>query len=135
MARLTAQPDTEVNGKRRRLGHRNKPCVADQCGVCISSKRPVHIRTFANLVDLHIADMHQVKRPLRRSKAHSLRMLKTHLGPLAHCKLDHERLVDYGRFRAKADAGPETAGTEPSHINTVISHAAFRRTVPVSGLC
>lgn len=36
----------------------------------ISAKRPDNIKTFGNLIDLHIADMHEVKKPLRRPVAH-----------------------------------------------------------------
>ncbi len=37
-------------------------------GESTSKKRLKHKKTFANLVDLHITDMHEVNKPLRRSK-------------------------------------------------------------------
>jgi len=101
-------------------------------GESISFKRPDRIKTFADLIDLHIADMHEVKKPLRRSKAYSLQKLKTHLGVLALNKLIRERLIEYGRFRAKEGAGPVTLGSELSYINTVITHAAAVHGITIS---
>ena len=101
-------------------------------GESVSAKRPGHISTFGDLVDLHIADMLEVKRPLRRSKAYSLRKLKDHLGRTAFNKLQREKLIDYGRFRAKAGAGPVTLAAELSYINTIITHAAAVHGIAIS---
>lgn len=76
--------------------------------------------------------MHEVKKPLRRSKAYSLRKLKEHLGKSAFNKLHREKLIEYGRFRAKEGAGPVTLGAELSYINTVITHAAAVHGIAVS---
>jgi len=38
--------------------------------------------------------------------------------------MHRDKLIEYGRFRAKEGAGPATVGAELSYINTVITHAA-----------
>ncbi len=98
----------------------------------LSIKHPSNIRTFGDLIDLHIADMHEVKRPLRRSKAYSLQKLKRELGKSGLCTLDREQIVEYGRSRAKEGAGPVTLGAELSYINTVITHAVAVHGITVS---
>ena len=90
----------------------------------ISGKRPKHIKTFGDLIDLHIADMHEVNKPLRRPKAYAMRRLKEQLGKVGFDRLEREQLIDFGRLRAKEGAGPATLGSELSYINTVITHAA-----------
>lgn len=101
-------------------------------GESVSTKRPANISTFGNLIDLHIADMHEVGKPLRRSKAYSLRKLKDQLGRSQFNKLHREKLIEYGRLRAKEGAGPVTIGAELSYINTVITHAAAVHGIGVS---
>lgn len=98
----------------------------------ISAHRPKHIKTFANLVDLHISDMHEVQKPLRRSKGYALQKLKVELGRTAFDGLKREQLITYGRKRAKQGAGPVTLGAELSYINTVITHAAAIHGITVS---
>jgi len=98
----------------------------------ISVHRPKHIKTFANLVDLHISDMHEVQKPLRRSKGYALKKLKVELGKTTFDGLDREQLITYGRKRAKEGAGPVTLGAELSYINTVITHAAAVHGITVS---
>jgi hypothetical protein len=46
-------------------------------GQDVSTNRPATLATFADLVDLHISDMHEVRKPLRRSKAASCRRCRT----------------------------------------------------------
>jgi integrase len=106
-------------------------CRIDR-GESVSAKRPRNISTFGDLVDLHIDDMHKLKKPLRRSKAYSLQKLKEHLGMSAFNKLRREKLIEYGRFRANEGTGPVTLGAELSYINTVITHAAAVHGITVS---
>lgn len=40
-------------------------------GESVSKARPKHLNTLSDLVDLHIADMHESRKPLRRSKSYS----------------------------------------------------------------
>lgn len=80
--------------------------------------------TFASLIDLHIEDMHSVGKPLRRSKDMTLRRLREELGGTALANLTRERLLLYGRQRAKEGAGPATLAIDISFIGTVLTHAA-----------
>jgi integrase len=94
--------------------------------------RTAKLRTFGDLIDLHIADMTDVGKPPRRSKAATLRMLKTRLGPRNMADLDRERIVNFGRARAKEGAGPMTLGSDIGAIKLVLSHAAAVHGLPVS---
>jgi integrase len=81
-------------------------------------------------MDLHIEDLREVCKPLRRSKAHTLAFLWRRLGLTAFERLSREVLVDYGRGRAREGAGPVTVSTELSYLNTIVTHAAA-----VHGVC
>ena len=48
------------------------------------------LKSFADLVDIHIADMHEVGKPLRRSKGYSLDLLKKRLGRLPIREVDRQ---------------------------------------------
>lgn len=80
--------------------------------------------TFASLIDLHIDDLHAVRKPLRRSKRHVLARLKADLGALPLNQLTRERLIEFGRARADEGAGPATVAIDISFIGTVLTHAA-----------
>ncbi|WP_439374768.1 hypothetical protein [Bradyrhizobium sp. DASA03120] len=56
----------------------------------------VQAKTFGDIIDLHIEDMHEVGRPPRRSKAAVLEALKDALGTVKLPKLDRERLIEFG---------------------------------------
>lgn len=88
--------------------------------------------TFASLIDLHIEDMAAVGKPLRRSKDHVLRRLREELGGTSLSNLTRERLVLYGRQRAKAGAGPATLAVDISFIGTILTHAAAVHGVQVN---
>lgn len=81
-------------------------------------------RTFGDLVDLHVHDLHEVGKPIRRSKAAVMEALKLSIGGTKIAKLDRARLIDYGKRRAKEGAGPATLAIDFSFIRTVLSHAA-----------
>ncbi|MBG52205.1 MAG: integrase [Rhodobiaceae bacterium] len=98
----------------------------------VSVNRPTHIKTFGDLIDLHIRDMHEVKKPLRRSKAYTLQKLKERLGKTAFETVNREELIDYGRQRAREGARPVTLSSELSYINTIITHAAAVHGITVS---
>lgn len=85
---------------------------------------PKNLKSFGDLVDRHIADMREVGKPLRRSKAYSLDLLKNKLGTLSIEKLTRQRVIEFGRSRALEGAGPCTVGADISYIKTVLSHAA-----------
>jgi hypothetical protein len=58
-------------------------------------KAAAQARTFRDILDLHVEDMHEVGRPPRRSTA-----------KLSH--LNRERLIQFGRKRTKQGVGPAT---------------------------
>lgn len=82
------------------------------------------LKTFADLVDLHVADMSEVGRAPGRSKHATLEMLKRQLGKLNMSELDRERLVKFGRERGAAGAGPVTLSMDMGAIKLVVQHAA-----------
>jgi integrase len=86
------------------------------------SKQPA--RTFGDLIDLHIEDMHEVGKSPRRSKAAVIGALKTSLGGVKVPDLTRERLIEFGKRRAKQGAGPTTLSIDFSFIRTILSHAA-----------
>jgi hypothetical protein len=65
-----------------------------------------NVRTFGDLIELHDDDMHEVGKPPRRSKAAVMASLKTALGSVKLPALNRERLIEFGRKRAKEGAGP-----------------------------
>ncbi len=82
------------------------------------------LRTFGNIIDLHIADMCEVGKPLRRSKAATLTTLKRDLGKEGIGHLDRQKLIDYGKMRAEQGTGPATLGIDIGVIKMIIIHAA-----------
>ncbi len=94
--------------------------------------RPVSVMTFGHLVDIHIHDMLDVGTPLRHSKSYTLEMLKAKLGHLRIDKISRERLIKFGRERAKAGAGPVTIATDFSYIGTIVTHAAAVHGIQIS---
>ena len=75
-------------------------------GQDVSASRPASLDTLADLIDLHISDMHEVRKPLRRSKAACLRHLRHRLGSIPIAKLTREVLVEYGRARGREGVAP-----------------------------
>lgn len=89
-----------------------------------SNHRIRDLRTVADLVDLHIADLHEVGRPLRRSKQAVMESLKRDLGATRIDRLDRATIIKYGQRRAKQGAGPVTLSVDLSYLRTVLTHAA-----------
>ncbi|KAF0180743.1 MAG: integrase family protein [Caulobacteraceae bacterium] len=90
------------------------------------------VATFGQLVDQHLEDMADVKRTVARSKRFTLELLKDEFGNTAHDALTRERLVEYGRKRARGGAGPATLAIDFAFLNTVLTHAAAVHGVPTS---
>ena len=88
------------------------------------SSRIAKIKTFGELIDLHIEDMTAVGKTPLRSKAATLDLLKRELGKCNIAALDRERLIKFGRDRADQGAGPVTLGIDIGMIKLVLSHAA-----------
>lgn len=80
--------------------------------------------TFGGLIGLHRQDLAEVGKTLGRSKAASLDFLTLRLGHLRPSELDRERLITFGKERAKEGAGAVTVGIDLGYIRTVLSHAA-----------
>lgn len=97
-----------------------------------SSRARCDPTTFGHLIDLHFSDMREVGRPPRRSKAFSLDALKAKLGKVKLKDLDRERLIQFGRDRAREGAGGVTVGMDLGYIKTVLSHAAAVHGIAVS---
>ncbi len=96
-----------------------------------SSSRIGRLKTFGDLIDLHIADMCEVGKAPRRSKAATLVMLKRELGSRNMGEIDRDRLVKFGRERAARGAGPMTVSIDIGTIKLVLSHAAAVHGLPV----
>jgi integrase len=90
------------------------------------------LRTFGDLIDLHDEDMREVGKPPRRSKAAVMESLKDALGTVKLPQLNRERLIEFGRKRAKQGAGPATLAIDLSFIRTIVSHAAAVHGIEVS---
>lgn len=89
------------------------------------------LRTFGELIDLHISDMCEVGKAPGRSKEATLKMLKRELGKLSMVEIDRERVVKFGRARTAMGAGPTTIGIDVGVIKLVLQHAAAVHGLPV----
>ncbi len=88
------------------------------------TSRIARVTTLGELIDLHVEDMKSVGKAPGRSKDATLQMLKRELGKLKLVEVDRERLVNFGRARAAAGAGPVTVSMDIGAIRLVVSHAA-----------
>ena len=87
--------------------------------------------TLAHLIDLHIEDMKQVNQAPRRSKAFTLEALKEKIGKLKIKDITRERIIQFGRDRAREGAGPVTIGMDIGYLKLVVSHAAAVHGMPI----
>jgi integrase len=81
-------------------------------------------KTFGDLIKLHREDLQEVGKRIGRSKAVSMTFLGDRLGRLRIPELDRGRLMQFGKERAREDAGPVTIGIDLGYIKTILSHAA-----------
>lgn len=102
------------------------------CGRTPSGRRARSVNTVGDLITLHIDDMKDVGKSIGRSKSATLEMLHRELGALKTVDLNRERLIRFGRDRAKAGAGPVTLSQDIGAIKLIISHAAAVHGVEVS---
>jgi integrase len=93
-------------------------------GETVFSGRSRDTKTFGDLVQLHRADLQEVGKRIGRSKTASLAFLERRLGRLRLLELDRERLIQFGKERAREGAGPVTLGIDLGYIKTILSHAA-----------
>ena len=76
--------------------------------------------------------MKEVGKPPQRSKAFSLDALQKRLGKVRIADITRERLVTFGRDRAREGAGPVTIGADLGYVKTIISHAAAVHGISIS---
>jgi hypothetical protein len=72
------------------------------------ARRSRDAKSFGDLVRLHREDLHEVGKPIGRSKAASLNSLEGKLGQLRLQELSREKLIQFGKERAREGAGPVT---------------------------
>lgn len=101
-------------------------------GESVSKRRPDQINTIADLVDLHIDDMREVGKLLRRSKAYSLQKLRQDVGQLRIEQIDRESVIQFARDRRSDGAGPVTIAMDISYLKTIMLHAAAVHGVQIS---
>jgi hypothetical protein len=94
-----------------------------------SHERP---RIFSDLIALHLDDLAEVGKPVRRSKSMVLKALKTSLGRVNLKDITREKLIEYGRKRAAQGAGPATLAIDFSFIRAILLHAAAVHGIDVS---
>lgn len=95
-------------------------------------KRARNKKSFGDLIDLHVNDMKEVGKPPGRTKSATLEMLRRELGAFKAADLDRERLIKFGRDRAKQGAGPMTVGMDIGAIKLIVTHAAAVHGVEIS---
>jgi integrase len=88
------------------------------------ARRSRDAKTFGDLVRLHREDLQEVGKRIGRSKAASLNFLELKLGRLRIPELDLERLIQFGKDRAREGAGPVTIGIDLGYVKTIMIHAA-----------
>ena len=97
-------------------------------GCSPNGRRARGTKSFGALIDLHIDDMKEVGKPPGRSKSATLEMLQRELEAFKASELGREKLIKFGRDRAKQGAGPVTLSMDIGAIRLIISHAiAVRR--------
>ncbi len=93
-------------------------------GLSIATVGSGPIKSFGQVIDLHVRDMHDVGKVIRRSKQAVLEALKRELGATLLKNLNRTTLIDYGKRRAKAGAVPATLAIDFSFIGTLLTDAA-----------
>jgi len=90
------------------------------------------IKTFSDLIDLHIADLKEVGKEIGRTKGFSLELLRARLGKLNLTDLNREQVIKFGKERADDGAGPVTVGIDIGYIRTLLVHGAAVHGLPYS---
>ncbi|MFK0688095.1 hypothetical protein ACFX5Q_07805 [Mesorhizobium sp. IMUNJ 23033] len=96
-----------------------------------TKSRIARLKTFGELIDLHIDDMCDVGKSPRRSKAAGPRYAPKTSGKCNIAALDRERLIRFGRDCAAQGAGPMTLGIDIGLVKLILSHAAAVHDLPV----
>ena len=82
------------------------------------------VKTLGALVDLHIEDMKEVGKPLGRTKAYSLELIKDRLGRSKLETLGRETIIQFGKVRSAEGAGPVTLSLDIGCIRTLLTDGA-----------
>jgi hypothetical protein len=101
-------------------------------GIEPKAVNPRTVTTFSEIIDLHIQDMLEVGKKIRRSKSAVLESLKLTLGGYRLQEITRSMLIDDGKKRAKQGVGPATLAIDISFIGTLLSHAAAVHGIAVS---
>jgi integrase len=88
------------------------------------ARRSRDAKSFGDLVRLHQEDLQEVGKRIGRSKAASLALLERKLGRLRLPELSRDRLIQFGKERAREGAGPVTLAIDLGYVKTILSHAA-----------
>lgn len=97
-----------------------------------TSRAHIDPNLFEHLIDIHVDDMREVGKPPRRSKSFTMDRLKIKLGKVKIRDLTRERLIQFGKDRAKEGAGPSTISMDIGYIKTILSHAAAVHGIAIS---
>lgn len=100
-----------------------------------TSRKARKALTVADLIDVHVTDLQEVGKPIRRSKRVVLEALKRDLGAKRINALDRSSLITYGKIRAKQGAGPVTLAVDLSYLHTVMTHGAAVHGVSLDTEC
>ncbi|MFX8496864.1 hypothetical protein ABTL88_19375, partial [Acinetobacter baumannii] len=76
--------------------------------------------------------MLEVGKPMRRSKSFVMEALKAQLGTVKLKELTRERLIQFGKDRARQGAGPVTISMDIGYLKLVVSHAAAVHGIDIS---
>ena len=94
--------------------------------------------TVGDLIKLHLDDMAEVGKAAQRSKEHALLRLQDDrdVGKVRVGHFTRERVIEFGRRRAKEGAGPATLSGDLGFIKTVFEHASavYGHKVPTEDL-
>lgn len=112
--RLKHEADTWAREQESRIDRGETPI-----GIAPSSRE-----TFADLIELHFADLAELGRAFGRSKEATLLRLKDTIGTTRISNISRDSLVQFAKRRAKEGAGPVTIGIDMSFIGTILEHAA-----------
>jgi hypothetical protein len=88
------------------------------------AQRSRDAKTVGDLIQLHRDDLQEVGNRIGRSKSASLTLLEHRLGRFRISELDRERVIQFGKARAREGTGPVTLGIDLGYIKTILSHAA-----------
>ena len=89
-------------------------------GAPIRRSRPFEQpRVFSDLIALHLDDLAQVGKPVRRSKSKVLKALLTSPARVNLKDITREKLNEFGRKRAAQGAGPATLAIDFSFVRAI----------------